>query len=131
MYFIVCISQPITFTGAWLCGCWGVTRFDSNEMMTISTNLLLLLEIFQFTETNQQMNSIAFKFSKVLYGGSGSQPRWRGCVSKVSNALGYAVGAAYIGVAFDGKAKSEVRIANPNLFIDILLFTEYSYWIVR
>ena len=59
-------------------------------------------------ETNQQMNSLAFRFSKVLFGGSSSQPRWRGCVSKVSSSLGFAVGAAYVEKAFDEKAKSEV-----------------------
>ena len=54
------------------------------------------------------MNSLAFKFSKVLLGGSGSQPRWRGCVSKVSSSLGFAVGAAYVETSFDEKAKAEV-----------------------
>lgn len=58
--------------------------------------------------TNQQMNSAAFKFWKVFYGASDPQPRWRMCVNKVASSLGFAVGAAYIERAFDEQAKKEV-----------------------
>lgn len=59
--------------------------------------------------TNQLMNSIAFKFWKVFYGASEPQPRWRFCVNKVANTLGFAVGALYVERAFDEHAKKEVR----------------------
>ena len=58
--------------------------------------------------TNQLMNSIAFNFWKVFYGASDPQPRWRVCVNKVANALGFAVGALYVEKAFDDQAKKEV-----------------------
>ena len=61
-------------------------------------------------KTNQQKNSLAFRFSKVLFGGSSAQLRWRGCVSKVRSSLGFALGAAYVQKAFDKKAKSEISL---------------------
>ena len=60
--------------------------------------------------TNQQMKSAEFKFLKVFYGASDPQPRWRMCVNKVANTLGFAVGSAYIERAFDEQAKKEVPI---------------------
>jgi neprilysin len=58
--------------------------------------------------TNHLMNAIAFKFWKVFYGASEPQPRWRVCVNKVANTLGFAVGALYVERTFDELAKKEV-----------------------
>lgn len=61
------------------------------------------------SNTNQLMNSLSFKFWKVFYGTPEPQPRWRMCVNKVANTLGFAVGAAYVERAFDPQAKQEVN----------------------
>lgn len=59
-------------------------------------------------DTTQEMNFASSKFWKVFYGTTGSQPRWKGCVNRVSGYLGFAVGAAYIERSFDQQAKNEV-----------------------
>lgn len=66
--------------------------------------------------TNQLMNAAAFKFWQVFYGASAPQPRWRMCVNKVANTLGFAVGSLYVERAFDEQAKKEVQCKQSNSF---------------
>ncbi|EFX80396.1 hypothetical protein DAPPUDRAFT_304103 [Daphnia pulex] len=78
--------------------------------------------------TNQLMNSIAFKFWKVFYGASEPQPRWRFCVNKVANTLGFAVGTMYVERAFDEHAKKEAIEMIGHLKEAFSSLVEKSQW---
>lgn len=77
-------------------------------MTTIANYIHWRLVLKLSENTNQLMNAASFQFWKTFYGTSDPQPRWRMCVNKVANSLGFAVGAVYIEKAFDQQAKKEV-----------------------
>ena len=55
-----------------------------------------------------------FVFSSTMLGGSQRQPRWKECVSTVTEALPMSAGALYVKNYFDKKAKMAVLEISEN-----------------
>ena len=80
-------------------------------------------------ETNEKLRKFQKDFHAALHGPGQSTPRWRSCLGKINEPLGFALSAKMIEKAFDHEARTQMEVMIQHLKEAFNSMVDEASWI--